>query len=228
MLPLRAPRGTTAGPNVNGGRLASPSRCVDRSGDGLGAQHHGRVAAGTVFRYVPPNQPVARAVTYIGDVLLEFSLTFTGSLNVTCPPAESGDTPAERPTLLLAGATLHRIADGLFISVVRADRPVIESASGHRFVHRTTTLAGPRTRRFSGECRIEIPGGDGEDEPALSGSLGYALDVRAVAPSDPPAAAVPGDGGWLARHDASLASIGAIVLEPVPVAADRAARLYAG
>jgi hypothetical protein len=32
---------------------------------------------------------------------------------------------------------------------------------------------------------------------------------------------------WLERHDASLASIGAIVLEPVPVAADRAARLYA-
>lgn len=192
----------------------------------MGAQYQRQAATGTVFRYVPPNQAVARAVTYIGDVLLEFSLTFTGSLTVTCPPGEPGTAPGDRPTLVLAGATLHRIADGLFISVVRADRPTIESTGNHRFVHRSTTLAGPRTRRFAGECRIEIPGGDGADEPAISGSLGYALDVRALAPSDPPDGTGPGDG-WLDRHDASLASIGAIVLEPVPVAVDRAARLYA-
>jgi hypothetical protein len=176
---------------------------------------------------VPPSQPVARAVTYIGDVLFEFSLTFTGSLTVTCPPTESGGSPGERPTLLLAGATLHRIADGLFISVLRADRPRIESTGGHRFLHRSTTLAGARTRRFSGECRIEIAAGSTAGEPALSGSLGYALDVRALAPSDPPDADGAIGPGWLERHDASLASIGAIVLEPVPVAADRAARLYA-
>lgn len=181
--------------------------------------------AGPVYRYVPPNQPIARAVTYIGDVLLEFSLTFTGSLTVACPPADPGRTPAERPGLQSTGSTLHRIADGLYISIVRADRPTIESEGGHRFVHRAATLAGPRTRRFSGECRIEMPGDGGPDEPAISGSLGYALDVRAIAPSDPPD---PGAGGWLERHDASLASIGAIVLEPVPVATDRAARLYAG
>lgn len=180
-----------------------------------------------MYRYEPPRQPVARAVTYIGDVLLEFSLTFTGSLTVTCPPAEPGESPGERPTLVLAGATLHRIADGLFISVMRADQPRIESTGGHRFFHRTTTLAGGRTRRFSGECRIEIPGGSTAGEPALSGSLGYALDVRALAPSDPPEADDAAGPQWLERHDASLASIGAIVLEPVPVAADRAARLYA-
>jgi hypothetical protein len=181
------------------------------------------VPAGTAYRYVPPNQAVARAVTYIGDVLLEFSLRFTGSLTVTCPPAEAGASPAEQPTLQIAGTTLHRIADGLFISVVRADRPTIESTGGHRFSHRETAVVGPRTRRFSGECRIEIPE-SGADEPAISGSLGYALDVRALAPSDPP---VDGAADWLERHDASLASIGAIVLEPVPVAADRAARLFA-
>lgn len=213
---------------MNDGRLVSPSAAFDRPGDGLGAQHQRRGTADTVYRYVPPNQAVARAVTYIGDVLLEFSLTFTGSLTVICPPTEPGVSPAERPTLLLAGATLHRIADGLFISVVRADRPVIESSGGHRFVHRSTTAAGAQTRRFSGECRIEIQGGSGADEPAISGSLGYALDVRALAPSDPPEPADPHEGGWLERHDASLASIGAVVLEPVPVAADRAARLYAG
>jgi hypothetical protein len=84
-------------------------------------------------------------------------------------------------------------------------------------------VAGPQTRRFSGECAIEIPGGAGADEPAISGSLGYVLDVRALAPSDPP---VTGPGDWLDRHDASLASIGAVVLEPVPVAANRAARLF--
>ncbi len=197
-------------------------------GDRLGAQHPRRAGAGPTYRYVPPSQPIARAVTYIGDVLLEFSLTFTGSLTVVCPPTEPGESPGERPTLVLAGATLHRIADGVFISVVRADRPTIESAGGHRFIHRATTAAGARTRRFSGECRIEIPAGSGAGEPAISGSLGYALDVRALAPSDPPTTADDASNpGWLERHDASLASIGAIVLEPVPVAADRAARLYA-
>jgi hypothetical protein len=192
----------------------------------LTAQHPGfttptGASAGRVYRYVPPNQVVARAVTYIGDVLLEFSLTFTGSLTVVCPP--SGAATTDRPALQLAGATLHRIADGLYISAVRSDRPTIESGGGHRFVHRAQSLAGPRTRRFSGECRIDIPGGRRADEPAISGTLGYALDVRALAPSDPPGAS----GGWLDRHAASFASIGAVVLEPVPVALERGARLYA-
>lgn len=173
---------------------------------------------------MPPEQVVARAVTYIGEVLLEFSLTFTGSLTVTCPPAEISEPTEDRATLRIAGATLHRIADGLFISAVRADRPTIESSGGHRFTHSTTSVAGPRTRRFAGECVIEIPGGSAADEPAISGSLGYSLDVRALAPSDPPVSA---DDLWLDRHDRSLASIGAVVLEPVPVAADRAARLFA-
>jgi hypothetical protein len=173
---------------------------------------------------VPPEQVVARAVTYIGDVLLEFSLRFTGSLQVVCPPGETAEPLEDRATLRIAGATLHRIADGLFISAVRADRPTIESPGGHRFSHTADSMAGPRTRRFTGECAIEIAGGSGMDEPAISGSLGYALDVRALAPSDPP---VQGEGGWLERHDTSFASIGAIVLEPVPVTADRAARLFA-
>jgi hypothetical protein len=177
-----------------------------------------------VYRYVPPEQAIACAVTYIGDVLLEFSLRFTGSLTVVCPSDETGEPLEDRPSLRIAGAALHRIADGLFISAVRTDRPTIESSGGHRFTHSTTTIAGPRTRRFSGKCAIEIPGGSGADEPAISGSLDYALDVRALAPSDPP---VQGEGGWLERHDNSFASIGAIVLEPVPVAADRAARLFA-
>jgi hypothetical protein len=178
-----------------------------------------------VYRYVPPEQAIARAVTYIGDVLLEFSLRFTGSLTVVCPPDETGEPLEDRATPRIAGAALHRIADGLFISAVRADRPTIESSGGHRFTHSSSSVAGPQTRRFSGECAIEIPGGSGADEPAISGSLGYTLDVRALAPSDPP---VQGDADWLERHDHSFASIGAIVLEPVPVAADRAARLFAG
>ena len=178
-----------------------------------------------VYRYVPPEQPVAQAITYIGDVLLEFSLRFTGSLTVVCPPAETNEPLEERATPRIAGAALHRLAEGLFISAVRADRPTIESTVGHRFTHAETTVAGPHTRRFTGSCAIEIPGGAGADEPAISGTLGYALDVRALAPSDP-----PGQGAvdWLERHDHSFASIGAIVLEPVPVTADRAARLFAG
>jgi hypothetical protein len=175
------------------------------------------------YRYVPPEQVIARAVTYIGDVLLDFSLTFTGSLTVTCPPHEAAEAVADRPTLQLAGSTLHRIADGLFISSLRVDRPRIESSGGHRFTQHTADLAGPRTRRYAGDCTIEIPGGRTADEPALSGSLGYALDVRALAPSDPP---IDTATGWLERHDNSLASIGAILLEPVPVIAARAARLY--
>jgi hypothetical protein len=176
-----------------------------------------------VFRYVPPDQPIARAVTYIGDVLLEFSLTFTGSLTVVCPPDEAGAPLEDRPTPRIAGAALHRLADGLFISAVRADRPSIESSGGHRFTHAATTVVGPDTRRFSGDCAIEIAGGSGADEPAISGSLGYLLDVRALAPSDPPAT---DRTDWLDRHDTSFASIGAVVLEPVPVAAERAARLF--
>ena len=183
---------------------------------GSGGQH-------AVYRYVPPEQPIARAVTYIGDVLLEFSLSFTGSLTVVCPPDETGAPLEDRPTPRIAGAALHRIADGLFISAMRADRPTIESSGGHRFTHGSMTVAGPHTRRFSGDCAIEIPGGTGADEPAISGSLGYLLDVRALAPSDPP---VQETADWLERHDTSFASIGAVVLEPVPVAADRAARLY--
>jgi hypothetical protein len=178
-----------------------------------------------VYRYVPPEQAIARAVTYIGDVLLEFSLRFSGSLTVVGPAHEVSAPLEQRPSLQVAGAALHRIADGLFISSLRADRPSIESSGGHRFTHSSTSIAGPRTRRFSGDCAIDIPGGRGADEPAISGSLDYALDVRALAPSDPP---LQGDGGWLERHDASFASIGAVVLEPVPVAAHRAARLFAG
>jgi hypothetical protein len=184
-----------------------------------------RDARRAVYRYVPPEQPVAQAVTYIGDVLLEFSLRFTGSLTVICPPAETGAPLEDRPTPRIAGAALHRLADGLFISAVRADRPTLEGTGGHRFTHKATTIAGPNTRRFSGECAIEIPVGAGADEPAISGTLGYALDVRALAPSDPPGR--PGEAGWLERHEKSLASIGAIVLEPLPVAAERAARLFA-
>jgi hypothetical protein len=184
----------------------------------------GTANQGAVYRYVPPEQPIARAVTYIGDVLLEFSLRFTGSLTVVCPPDETAEPLEDRATPRIAGAALHRIADGLFISAVRADRPTIESSGGHRFTHSSSTVAGPQTRRFSGECAIEIPGGSGADEPAISGSLGYTLDVRALAPSDPP---LQGDADWLERHDTSFASIGAVVLEPVPVAADRAARLFA-
>lgn len=178
-----------------------------------------------MYRYVPPEQPVARAVTYIGDVLLEFTLRFTGSLRVVCPPDETSAPLEDRPTPRTAGAALHRIADGLFISFAHGDRPTIESSGGHRFVHSATTTAGPRIRRFSGECAVSIAAGTGVDEPAISGSLGYALDVRALAPSDPPLDA--GDLGWLERHDNSLASLGAVVLEPVPVSADRAARLFA-
>ena len=177
-----------------------------------------------MFRYVPPDQPIAQAVTYIGDVLLEFSLRFSGSLTVVCPPTEFSEPLEDRASLRIAGAALHRIADGLFISAVRADRPTIESSGGHRFTHSSSTIAGPRTRRFTGECAIEIAGGVDAEEPGISGTLSYALDVRALAPSDPP---VQGDGGWLERHHNSFASIGAIVLEPVPVAADRAARLFA-
>lgn len=177
-----------------------------------------------VYRYVPPAQVIARAVTYIGDVLLEFSLTFTGSLTVTCPPGEASEPTEDRAALRVAGATLHRIADGLFVSGLRADRPAIESSGGHRFTHSSTSVPAPRTRRFAGDCAIEIAGGFGADEPAISGSLGYTLDVRALAPSDPP---VHADDLWLERHDVSLASIGAVVLEPVPVAANRAARLFA-
>ena len=175
---------------------------------------------------MPPEQEVAGAITYIGEVLLEFSLRFTGSLTVVCPPGTrdgDGVAGANQPALHVAGTTLHRIADGLYISAVRADRPLIESTGGHRFVHRTTTAGGPRTRRFTGDCLIDIAGGTGVEEPAITGTLGYVLDVRALAPSDPPG----GDGEWRDRHHLSFASLGAIVLEPVPVAVERAARLYA-
>lgn len=177
-----------------------------------------------VYRYVPPTQVIARAVTYIGDVLLEFALTFTGSLTVMCSADEASAATEDKVTLQIAGATLHRIADGLYISAIKADQPVIESAGGHRFTHATSTHPGPRTRRFAGECVISIPG-DSTAEPAISGSLQYALDVTAARPSDPPAR----DGApmWNDHYDRTLAAIGAVVLAPVPVAADRAARLYA-
>lgn len=175
-----------------------------------------------VYRYVPPRQVIARAVTYIGDVLLEFALTFTGSLTVSCATGDGATAIDER--LQVAGAALHGIADGLYISAVKGDQPLIESAVGHKFLHATSTVCGPRTRRFAGECIIEVAGGTDASHPAISGSLGYTLDVTAAAPSDPPA-----DSGapmWSEHYDRTLASIGAVVLAPVPVAADRAARLF--
>lgn len=193
------------------------------AGEALGNSPGRSTEPGAVYRYVPPEQPVAGAVTYIGDVHLEFSLRFTGSLTVVCPPDETDEPLEKRATPRIAGAALHRIAEGMFISAVRGDRPTIESRGGHRFTHAATTVAGPHTRRFSGTCAIEIPGGADADQPAISGTLDYALDVRALAPSDP-----PGESGWLERHLHSFASIGAIVLEPVPVSAERAARLFAG
>lgn len=181
--------------------------------------------ASLVYRYVPPEQVVARAVTYIGDVLLEFSLRFSGSLTVTCSPDEADEPPEARATLQLAGTTLHRITDRLFVSTVSPDQPRICSTTlGHRFTHASASVAGPRTRRFSGQCRVELGSGR-SDEPAISGSLGYALDVRAVAPSDPPGEAPP---GWSERHDESFASIGGVVLEEVDVPAGRGALLIAG
>jgi hypothetical protein len=177
-----------------------------------------------VYRYVPPEQAIAGAVTYIGDVLLEFELTFTGSLTVVCAPDDADAAPENKATLQIAGAALHRIADGLYISAIKADQPVIESAGGHRFTHATSTYPGSRTRRFTGECTISIPGG-GASEPAITGSLRYDLDVTAARPSDPPA--TNGAAMWNEHYDRTLASIGAVVLAPVPVAADRAARLYA-
>lgn len=182
-----------------------------------------------MYRYVPPAQVIARAVTYIEDVLLEFTLTFSGSVLVICPDVEDGPATEDRADLQIAGVALARIADGLFISAVRADEPTIESTGGrHRFTHARSCLTGSRTRRFAGECAIEIPGGSGVEEPAISGSLDYTLDVTAAAPSDPPGGAgAAGGEQWSDRHDRSLASIGAVVLAPVPVAAERAARLYA-
>lgn len=179
--------------------------------------------ASLVYRYLPPEQVVARAATYIGDVLLEFSLRFTGSLTVTCSPDEAHERPETRATLRLAGAALQHITDGLFVSTVTADRPTICSVLGHRFTHASTTVAGPRTRRFSGHCCIDI--GGGPPESAISGSLGYLLDVRAVAPTDPPG---PAGAGWSEHHDESFASIGAVVLEDVDVPPGRGARLIAG
>lgn len=203
--------------------MTSPVCTVATQGDTLVTKPRRRT---DVYRYVPPEQIIAKAVTYIGDVLLEFTLTFTGSLQVSCSADESSFATEDRVGLRIAGAALHRIADGLFISAMKADSPTIESAGGHRFTHFSSTLPGPRTRRFVGQCAIEIPGGSGVDEPAISGSLEYALDVKAAAPSDPP---MPSGATsmWTDRYDETLASIGAVVLAPVPVSADRAARLYA-
>lgn len=174
------------------------------------------------YRFVPPDQVMARAVTCIGDVLLEFTLTFTGSILVVGPTGGARDEPAG--ALALTAAALHRIVDGLFVSVGRADRPIIESGSGHRFTPTGNSVPGPRTRRFAGECAIDVPSGGDADHPAVQGSLGYRLDVTADAPSDPPM--LYGGPLWPEHYERTLASIGAIVLAPVPVTADRGARLY--
>ncbi|MEO9139535.1 MAG: hypothetical protein ABI345_10765 [Jatrophihabitans sp.] len=176
------------------------------------------------FRYVPPGQVVARAATYIEEVLLKFSLSFSGSLLIECADTPSGTSqlPAEdSPALQVAGAALDLIADGLFVSSIRGDEPRIESSDGHRFTHQASSITGPRTRRFVGQCVIELPAGP-RCATTVSGSLQYTLEVTASAPSDP----VDCAGGWSDRYDRSLASIGAVVLAPVAVSTERAARLY--
>jgi hypothetical protein len=177
---------------------------------------------GAVFRYVPPSQMVARAVTCVGDVLLEFALSFTGSLLVVCNDAE--DVVVEkRAALQRLGTALQRLADDIFVSAVRIERPTIESGRGHRFTHSTSTVDA-HTRRFAGECVVEIQSLEGEHVPSVTGSLRYSLDVTAAAASDPLTEADA--ARWTERYDQKLAAIGAIVLEPVPVTAERAARLY--
>lgn len=177
-----------------------------------------------VYRYLPPGQIVARAMTYIDEVLLQFTLQFSGSLLIECVDDASGTPPQateDSPALQCAGAALELIADGLFISAVRGDEPRIESSGGHRFTHQTSSLIGPRTRRFVGQCSIDLLGGRNPGT-TVSGSLQYTLDVTAAAPSDP----VVGSDMWSARYDRSLASIGAVVLAPVTVSTEHAARLY--
>lgn len=179
---------------------------------------------GDAYRYVPPVQIVASAVTYIDEVLLQFTLGFSGSLLIECVDNTSGVTAQateDSPALQCAGAALDLIADGLFISAVRGDEPRIESNGGHRFAHQTSSFTGPRTRRFVGQCVIDLPDGQNRGT-TVSGSLQYTLEVTAAAPSDP----VAGAEGWSERYDRSLASIGAVVLAPVAISADRAARLY--
>lgn len=186
--------------------ITDPCRCAD------------------AFRYLPPEQVVARAATYIEEVLLKFSLSFSGSLLIECVDTPSGTSqqPTEdSPALQVAGAALDLIADGLFVSSIRGDEPRIESSGGHRFTHQASSITGQRTRRFVGQCVIDLPAGPG-CATTVSGSLQYILQVTASAPSDP----VDCVGGWSERYDRSLASIGAVVLAPVAVSADRAARLY--
>jgi hypothetical protein len=167
------------------------------------------------YRFVPPEQVVARAVTYIGDVLLEFTLTLTGSVLVVWPDGEPGAEPLGAAAL--TAAALHRIVDGLFVSVGRGDRPTIESSNGHRFRHSGSSVPGPRTRRFAGVCTIDLPAAGDAQHPAVHGSLGYRLDVTAAAPSDPPM--LYGGPLWPEHYERTLAAIGAIVLAPVPVTA---------
>ena len=179
-----------------------------------------------VYRYVPPEQVIARAVTYIGDVLIEFALTFTGSLTVTCSPDEAARRPEDRVTLQIAGASLHRIADGLYISAVKADRPVIESAGGHRFTHATSTLPRAADAAVRRRVRDLDPGRQARTNRRSAGSLRLRAG-RHRRPRRATRRQQDGASMWNEHYDRTLASIGAVVLAPVPVAADRAARLYA-
>ena len=87
-------------------------------------------------------------------------------------------------------------------ALFEADQPTIESTGGHRFTH-ATSRSPARGRAGSRGVRIEIPGGTGIDEPAISGSLG----LRARRPRRWPQRSAGLAGGRVARTAQLLAGL---------------------
>jgi hypothetical protein len=160
-----------------------------------------------MFRYMLPSTLVATAAVDIGHVGVKIELLGDGELAVTADRRHpTADTRTVRACTLTA---LRSMAKGLMVTGLGTYAPAITSGAGHRFIQTGHQFRAPSTRTFAGACSITV-----------AGEVRYSLNVTATALNSrvQDVAEPAHGGGWFARHDEEIASIGAVVLVAVPIA----------
>lgn len=165
------------------------------------------------FRYVLPDGVVAGAAVEIGHVAVTIGLKLAGELDVVVRAAPEDDSVAG------ALAALGAVAKGMMIRGLGSVTPSVSAAAGHSFVQRHHDFRAPNTVTASGDCGVDFTHRHDGMAVAVSGQVGYTLEVTA---ERPPSATAP--RGWFRRHEKELASIGMVLLVAVPIAPDRLTR----
>jgi hypothetical protein len=171
-----------------------------------------------MFRYMLPSTLVATAAVDIGHVGVKIELLGDGELAVTADRRHpTADTRTVRACTLTA---LRSMAKGLMVTGLGTYAPAITSGAGHRFIQTGHQFRAPSTRTFAGACSINYVHAGDCGPITVAGEVRYSLNVTATALNSrvQDVAEPAHGGGWFARHDEEIASIGAVVLVAVPIA----------